>query len=110
MGVAKQKITRKKTSKDSKEMSQKKSPDLCLNCNVNRCSRQRVFSDETWTKLLLWNEISAEAVHKPLCDTCYFELRDILIDNMEDQEMVSSFSKKMQKEAEKTVLEAKNIV
>jgi hypothetical protein len=43
-----------------------------------------VFSEQAWTVLLLWNEINPQAVDQPICDECYHEIREILIDRSEE--------------------------
>src|SRR5689334_11416042 len=53
---------------------------ICSNCAGEARSRRRTFSEQAWTVLLLWNEINPAAVDQPVCDDCYQEMRDILID------------------------------
>ena len=61
---------------------------VCSNCNTEaRCSR-RHFSEQAWTVLLLWNEIHVAAIDKPICNDCYEELREILIDRTDEIEKV----------------------
>jgi len=43
-------------------------------------SKRRDFNNQTWTVLLLLGEVHQDSVDRPLCDDCYNELRDILIE------------------------------
>ena len=56
----------------------------CCNCGTESKCRTREFSEQAWTVLLLWNEVQASAVDQPLCDSCYDELRETLIDRAEE--------------------------
>jgi hypothetical protein len=58
----------------------------CNNCGNEHSCRRRVFSEQAWTMLLLWNEINPQAVDQPICDECYQEIREILIDRHEEVE------------------------
>ena len=63
----------------------------CYNCGDTAPSRMRCFSEQAWSVLLHWNEISPTTVEKPICDCCYSELRMILMERMEefDQQVAS---------------------
>ena len=75
----------------------------CANCSSPEESpRRRTFSEQAWAALLLWNEIKIEAIDNPVCDTCYQELRDILIDRSDEideakgeNEVVSTVRKRL---------------
>jgi len=54
------------------------------NCTVETKCRKREFSVEAWTVLVIWNEVQAAAVDQPMCDECYNELRETLIDRVSD--------------------------
>ena len=69
-----------KLSQDELSVKYKK----CYNCGDDSPSRMRCFSDEAWSVLLLWNEINAQTVEKPMCDCCYTELRAILMERMDE--------------------------
>lgn len=58
----------------------------CHNCTLEKTSRRRSFSEQAWTVLLLWNEITPNTVDQAICDDCYDELRDVLIDRSEEVE------------------------
>ena len=59
----------------------------CCNCGTESKCRRREFSEQAWTVLLLWNEVQAPAVDQPLCDDCYNELRETLIDRAGEMDM-----------------------
>ena len=63
---------------------------VCKNCQEEERSYRRTFSEQAWTVLLLWKEISPEAVEQPICDSCYDELREILIDRRDEIELAMS--------------------
>jgi hypothetical protein len=59
----------------------------CFNCNripQHTHPRRRSFSEQAWAALLLWEEISPQALEQPICDICYEEMRDILIDRADE--------------------------
>ena len=59
---------------------------ICKNCSSHSFCRRRSFSEQAWTVLLLWNEINPGCVDQPICDQCYEEMRDILIDRANEIE------------------------
>jgi hypothetical protein len=59
----------------------------CGHCQCDTKSRRRDFSDQTWTVLLVWGEIEPKTVDQPLCEPCYNELREVLIDRTDEIEM-----------------------
>lgn len=62
--------------------------EICSNCEtVSKC-RRRDFSEQAWSVLVLWHEVQEEAVDQPICDHCYGELREVLIDRSDEIEMV----------------------
>ena len=77
--VVRFKIERVGGSKAMQSLSQ-----ICSNCTVESKCRKREFSVEAWTVLVIWNEVQAAAVDQPLCDECYNELRETLIDRASD--------------------------
>lgn len=58
----------------------------CKNCATHSFCRKRSFSEQAWTVLLLWNEINPGCVDQPICEQCYEEMRDILIDRANEIE------------------------
>ena len=61
----------------------------CACCGEDRKARRRNFSEQAWTALLLWSEVEQTAVDQPICDGCYGELRETLIDRAEEVNEVS---------------------
>ena len=81
------------TGKSSSPSTSVGSPHIegiaCCNCSSNSASpRRRTFSEQAWAALLVWEEIDVEAIDSPICDTCYHELREILIERSEDMDYV----------------------
>ncbi|MDD9950657.1 MAG: hypothetical protein OXT67_03735 [Zetaproteobacteria bacterium] len=68
----------------------KRSSNLCANCSNEsvKCKR-REFSLQAYTVLLLWQEMSPAAVDQPICEECYDELRDVLIDRRDEIEVAA---------------------
>ncbi|MBP6218257.1 MAG: hypothetical protein KA436_06700 [Oligoflexales bacterium] len=75
----------------------------CTNCGVESKCRRRSFSEQAWTVLLLWNEISPASVDQPVCEACYEEMRNILIDRMDEIESAMNKREEVEK-IRKTIL------
>lgn len=58
--------------------------NFCAHCQADAKSRRRDFSEQTWTVLHIWGEIDTKTVDKPICEPCYNELREVLIDRTEE--------------------------
>ena len=58
----------------------------CANCGEQTRSRKRDFSEKAWQALMFWNEVGKQAIDRPICDECYNELRDVLIDRSDEIE------------------------
>ena len=56
----------------------------CNNCGGEKRCRRRTISEKAWTVLLLWNEVDPRTVDQPICDDCYKDLRDILIERNDE--------------------------
>ena len=59
---------------------------------------------QAWTVLLLWNEINPNSVDQAMCQDCYEEMREILIDRadeievaMQENKQVPAIQKKLKK-------------
>ena len=61
----------------------------CSCCGEDRKARRRNFSEQAWTALLLWSEVEQTAIDQPICDGCYGELRETLIDRAEEVNAVA---------------------
>lgn len=58
--------------------------DCCSHCGEEAKSRRREFSEQAYSALLVWGEIQASTVDQAICENCYIELRDVLIDRADD--------------------------
>ena len=58
--------------------------DCCAHCGDEVKSRRREFSEQAYSALLVWGEIQSAVVDQAICDSCYIELRDVLIDRADD--------------------------
>ena len=58
--------------------------ESCSNCGTDSKCRKRDFSDQAWSFLVLWNEVAKTAVDQPICQPCYDELREVLIDRVDE--------------------------
>lgn len=56
----------------------------CPRCGVETKLRVRSFSDQATAALIAWGELVSEHVAEPLCENCYGELREVLIDRAEE--------------------------
>ncbi len=52
----------------------------CARCSSDSNLRLREFSDQAFAALLVWEEIGSNAIGNPICEDCYAELREVLID------------------------------
>jgi len=60
--------------------------DTCPVCKETKQLRKRLFSLSAQKALLDWNEIPEEALTKGMCNSCYLECRDILVDRCDELE------------------------
>ena len=58
--------------------------ECCANCGAEAKVRKRDFSAQAWSFLVLWNEVSKKAVDQAICQSCYDELREVLIDRVDE--------------------------
>lgn len=61
--------------------------EICSNCKTDTKCRRRDFSEQAWTVLVLWKEVQSAAVDQPICEDCYNELREVLIDRADEVEV-----------------------
>lgn len=52
----------------------------CSVCCEERKSRSREFSTHAWSALTIWGEVEQRTFGQPICEGCYRELRDLLIE------------------------------
>lgn len=60
--------------------------ESCAHCNEENKSRRRDFSEQAWAALVVWSEVQKTEVDQAICDDCYSELREVLIDRAEEIE------------------------
>lgn len=58
----------------------------CHVCFEDRKSRHREFSPHAWTALTVWGEVGGHAQSQTMCDGCYSEFRDMLIERASEVE------------------------
>ena len=56
----------------------------CVRCFSSSRARKRDFSDQAYSMLLAWGEIDESAIDAPICDECYKELRELLIERADE--------------------------
>lgn len=54
--------------------------NVCAHCKEKTKSKKRDFSEQTWSVLLVMGEVDKSTVDQPLCEDCYGEIREIMID------------------------------
>ncbi len=59
----------------------------CAVCFEERKIRQREFSAHAWTALTVWGEVDSTQARAAMCNTCYGELREMLIDRASEVEL-----------------------
>ena len=62
----------------------------CKCCGDLRRCRIRDFSPHAWAVLMHWEEVESEAVGKPICNSCYDDLRELLIERSGEVEAMIS--------------------
>jgi len=58
----------------------------CSNCLAEARIRRRDFSEQVWSMLLVWGEIGEKSVDQMICDDCYRDLREVLIERSVEME------------------------
>ncbi len=56
----------------------------CLRCGNEEKAKRREISQSAWQALLYWQEVEKETVGSPMCQSCYNEIREILIDRADE--------------------------
>ncbi len=62
----------------------------CSVCAEARKSRTREFSPHAWSALSIWGEVTPKTMGQPICEGCYRELRDLLIERTDELERMST--------------------
>lgn len=68
----------------------------CPQCGTNTKCRRRDFNEQSWAVLVSWGEVEPEAVDQPICESCYSDLREILIDRAGEFEQALKSPKPLQ--------------
>lgn len=63
--------------------------DNCPSCGEKLRLRKREFSPSAWLFLIENNELDKCKVGEPICDTCYEDFRELLIESMQDLERIN---------------------
>jgi hypothetical protein len=60
----------------------------CGSCDSHAKSSRREFSDQAWAALVSWSEVNPKAVDVPICNDCYFNFRDVLIERADEMRLL----------------------
>lgn len=61
----------------------------CSACGEKRKSRSREFSPHALSALIQWGELEQAAIGQPVCEGCYREFRDLLIERTDELERLA---------------------
>jgi len=61
----------------------------CPRCANQARLSKRTFSDQALAALIVWSDLTENLIDESICDDCYGELRDILIERIEDVKAVA---------------------
>ncbi len=64
--------------------------NCCSACEGHVKSVRREFSDQAWSALVAWKEVQSTAVDSPLCNDCYFNFRDVLIERADEMKLMTA--------------------
>jgi hypothetical protein len=67
--------------------------DCCGACEGQVKSVRREFSDQAWSALVTWKELERKSVDLPLCNDCYFNFRDVLIERADELKLLATNAK-----------------
>ncbi len=60
----------------------------CPRCGIVSRLSKRSFSDQAVAALVIWGDLEEGLVGQAICDGCYAELRDVLIERCEDLKQI----------------------
>jgi len=63
--------------------------NCCSACEGQVKSVRREFSDQAWAALVAWKEVESRAVDAPLCNDCYYNFRDVLIERADEMRLMA---------------------
>ena len=72
--------------RNQETLSPSATAQVCANCQTMAKCRRRDFSEQAWAVLLSWEEVQKAAVDQSICNDCYDELREVLIDRADEIE------------------------
>src|SRR5881628_3636872 len=58
----------------------------CAICDEERKTRHREFSPHAWTALTVWGEVQSSQNGQAMCNSCYSDFRDLLIERSNEVE------------------------
>lgn len=64
----------------------------CSACGEDRKARSREFSSHALSALVLWGELDQNSIGLPVCEGCYREFRDLLIERNDELERLAPAS------------------
>ena len=56
----------------------------CAVCANQNKAISREFSSTAWSVLVAWEEVSFSDQNSPMCEQCYWDLREVLIDRSKE--------------------------
>lgn len=62
--------------------------DACYHCGARVQVRIRQFSERAVSALVRWGELQSDISNKAICQDCYTELREILIERTHEMEQM----------------------
>jgi len=64
----------------------------CAICDEERKIRHREFSPHAWTALAVWGEVQSVQSGQAMCNGCYSDFRDLLIERSNEVEHYAAIS------------------
>ena len=62
----------------------------CIVCDEERKLRYREFSPHAWTALTVWGEVEPTQYGQAMCNACYSDFRDLLIERANEVELYAA--------------------
>ena len=77
----------------------------CPRCYGQTRLRLREFSEQAYATLIHWGELEAKTFNKPICNVCFEDLRETLIDRADEMTTPAPLKRpaKRRKPADKVV-------
>ncbi|RYZ58563.1 MAG: hypothetical protein EOP07_06635 [Proteobacteria bacterium] len=64
----------------------------CAVCDEERKIARREFSPHAWTALTVWGEVQSAQSGQAMCNSCYSDFRDLLIERSNEVELYAANS------------------